>query len=176
MLIILDRDGVINEDSDQYIKTPEEWHAITGSLSAIAKLNRAGHRVVVASNQSGLARGYFTAATLEAIHKKMHQELLNVQGHLDGIYYCPHHPDENCACRKPKPGLLKKIASDLNDDLSNAIMIGDTFSDFQTAQAAGVKFILVLTGKGLRTAKQYSTQLHHIIVADNLLDAVEHFI
>src|SRR5437773_11154104 len=106
MLIILDRDGVINEDSPDFIKSPQEWRAIPGSLEAIAALNRAGHRVVVASNQSGVGRGYFTLAVLLAIHHKMQSELAKAGGRLDGVYFCPHRSEDHCPCRKPNPGML----------------------------------------------------------------------
>jgi D-glycero-D-manno-heptose 1,7-bisphosphate phosphatase len=148
MLIILDRDGVINADSAEHIKSPEEWHAISGSLEAIAKLNRAGHTVVVATNQSGVARGYFNLQTLAAIHQKMQDELAKVGGHIDAIFFCPHGPDDNCDCRKPKPGLLWQIAKQFNTDFKDALVIGDSLRDIQAAQAVGCKAILVKTGKG----------------------------
>ncbi len=109
-LVILDRDGVINEDSDAYIKSPAEWVPIAGSLEAIARLNHAGFRVVVATNQSGIARGLFDMGTLDAIHQRLHGELARVGGQLDGIYFCPHGPDDRCTCRKPEPGLFEEIA------------------------------------------------------------------
>lgn len=150
-IVILDRDGVINQDSDAFIKTPEEWIAIPGSLEAIARLNQAGYRVVVASNQSGLARGLFDQAALEAIHKKMESSLRKLGGRLDGIYYCPHGPDDNCHCRKPKPGLLLQIAEDLGLDSIEGVLVGDSLRDLQAAQAVGIKPVLVLTGKGKKT-------------------------
>src|SRR5688572_16260160 len=106
MLIILDRDGVINQDSNEYIKSPEEWIPIPGSLEKIACLNQKGHQVVIATNQSGVARGLLTEETLQAIHEKFQCELKKLGGHVEGIFFCPHHPDEGCECRKPKPGLL----------------------------------------------------------------------
>lgn len=148
MLVILDRDGVINEDSAEYIKSPAEWHAIPGSLEAIAKLNNAGHVVVIATNQSGVARGYFTLQTLEAIHKKMQNELAKVGGHIDAIFICPHGPSDNCDCRKPKPGLFWQIAKQFNTDFKNSVTIGDSLRDIQAAQAVGCKAILVQTDKG----------------------------
>jgi D-glycero-D-manno-heptose 1,7-bisphosphate phosphatase len=150
-LIILDRDGVINEDSPDYIKLPDEWHPITGSLEAIAKLNQAGYTVVVATNQSGIGRGYFSLETLQKIHQKMHQELKKVGGKIDKIYFCPHTPDDNCDCRKPKTGLFKQIAQDYKIDLKDAINIGDTLRDIQAGEAFGCRNILVLTGKGKKT-------------------------
>jgi len=153
-IVILDRDGVINQDSDAFIKTPEEWIAIPGSLEAIARLNQAGYRVVVASNQSGLARGLFDQAALEAIHKKMESSLRKLGGRLDGIYYCPHGPDDNCHCRKPKPGLLLQIAEDLGLDSIEGVLVGDSLRDLQAAQAVGIKPVLVLTGKGKKTTAE----------------------
>lgn len=172
MLIILDRDGVINEDSDEYIKSSEEWIPIPGSLAAIAKLNQAGHSVAVASNQSGLARGYFTQKDLEATHAKMQLELAKLDGHIDAIFYCPHHPDDHCDCRKPKPGLLLQIAKKFNTDLKNAVFIGDTLSDFQCAENAGCRFILVKTGKGMRTLAK-NPELKEVPIFENLSAAVE---
>lgn len=151
MLIILDRDGVINEDSDDYIKTPEEWLPIPGSLEAIAQLNRAGHQVVVATNQSGVGRGLYNEDTLKEIHATMERALAAVGGHLDGIFYCPHPPEANCSCRKPKPGLLFEIAKQFQTDLKNALMIGDAARDIDCAKAANCPAVLVKTGKGMRT-------------------------
>lgn len=172
MLIILDRDGVINEDSDEYIKSPDEWIAIPGSLAAIAKLNHAGHTVAVASNQSGIARGYFTQNDLEAMHEKMRHELAILGGHVDEIFYCPHHPDGKCDCRKPKPGLLQQIAHKFNVNLKDAIFIGDTISDLECAKNAGCRFMLVKTGKGLRTLAK-NPELKEVPVFENLNEAVE---
>ncbi len=155
MLIILDRDGVINEDADDYIKTPDEWIPIPGSLEAIAKLNQTGHQVVVATNQSGIARGLYDEKTLAAIHAKMQRMLAQVGGHLDGIFYCPHHPDDQCDCRKPKPGLMHQVASVLQTDFSDALMVGDAERDIDCAHAAGCPAVLVLTGKGRRTLERY---------------------
>ncbi|MDF1653834.1 MAG: D-glycero-beta-D-manno-heptose 1,7-bisphosphate 7-phosphatase [Coxiellaceae bacterium] len=151
MLVILDRDGVINHDSDHYIKSPEEWLPIDGSLEAIARLIKAGHQVVVATNQSGVARGYYTLATLDDIHQKMHDALAEHEAKFHGVYFCPHHPDEGCDCRKPAPGLLQQIAKDFNADLSQAVMLGDKLSDIQVAQAAGCPAVLVRTGRGEQT-------------------------
>jgi D-glycero-D-manno-heptose 1,7-bisphosphate phosphatase len=151
MFIILDRDGVINEDSDDYIKTPAEWIPIPGSLEAIAKLNQAGHTIVVATNQSGIARKLYSEADLQSIHATMRRQLAAVGGHVDAIFYCPHHPDDNCACRKPKPGLLLEIARQFKINLQEALMIGDAARDIQAAQAVGCPAILVKTGKGRQT-------------------------
>jgi len=150
-LIILDRDGVINEDSDAFIKSPEEWVPIPGSLEAIAQLNRAGFTVAVASNQSGLARGLFNQATLEAMHEKFIKLLAEKGGEVATIQYCPHGPDDGCDCRKPEPGLLHQIASALNADLKGVPVIGDSLRDLQPAEAVGAQPVLVCTGKGADT-------------------------
>jgi D-glycero-D-manno-heptose 1,7-bisphosphate phosphatase len=150
-IIILDRDGVVNEDSPYYIRSAAEWHAIPGSLEAIAKLNLAGYKVALATNQSGLARGYFTKERLDHIHAKMEQDLAAVGGHFDGIFICPHAPEDNCACRKPKPGLLLQIATRFNVAPKEMLAIGDSMRDLLAAHAAGCDSILVKTGNGLKT-------------------------
>ncbi len=149
--IILDRDGVINEDSDAYIKSPDEWRPIPGSLDAIARLNRAGFRVVVATNQSGIARGLFDLAMLQRIHQKMQDSLRQAGGRLDGIFFCPHGPDDHCDCRKPGTGLLQQIAEQFRIDLAGVPAIGDSLRDLQAAEGVGAQPILVLTGKGEKT-------------------------
>lgn len=167
MLVVLDRDGVINEDSDAYIKSPDEWHAIPGSIEAVARLKRQGHTVVVATNQSGIGRGYYDLATLEAIHQKMHA-LINAEGVcLDGVYFCPHHPDDSCDCRKPLPGMFKQIAADFHVDWSQAVTVGDSWRDLQAARAVGCPGVLVRTGKGQRTLSQQA-DVSSIPVYDNL--------
>jgi D-glycero-D-manno-heptose 1,7-bisphosphate phosphatase len=150
-LVILDRDGVINQDSDQFIKTPDEWKAIPGSLEAIAKLNHAGYRVVVASNQSGIGRGLFDMATLNAINEKMYKALGLLGGRIDALFYCPHPAEANCACRKPKPGMFHDIARRFNISLLEVASVGDSLRDMQAADAAGAQPLLVLTGKGRKT-------------------------
>lgn len=150
-LIILDRDGVINEDSDDYIKSPEEWQPIPGSLEAIARLHRAGWHVVVATNQSGIARDLFDLDTLMRIHKKMHRAVRDTGGLIDAVFFCPHGPDDDCACRKPKPGLYNDIARRLRIDLKGVPAIGDSLRDLQAAHAAGARPLLVRTGKGPQT-------------------------
>ena len=153
-LIILDRDGVINQDSDEYIKSPAEWIPLPGSLAAIARLNAAGYVVTVATNQSGIGRGYYDFDTLDEIHEKMHELLAKEGGHIDDLTYCPHLPDLGCQCRKPAPGMLDRMVQRF-DALSRAtFMIGDTLSDYQAAMAAGVNFVLLRSGKGLRTLEQ----------------------
>lgn len=150
-LIILDRDGVINFDSDQFIKSPDEWKPIPGSLEAIARLNQWGWRVVVASNQSGIGRGLFGMDTLNAINEKMVKSLALVGGRLDAIFFCPHAADSTCDCRKPKPGLLRQIAERFNVDLTGMPTVGDSLRDLQAGTAVGCKPYLVLTGKGQKT-------------------------
>jgi D-glycero-D-manno-heptose 1,7-bisphosphate phosphatase len=150
-LVILDRDGVINVDSDQFIKSPQEWKPILGSLEGIAGLNHAGYRVVVASNQSGIGRGLFDMAALNAINDKMYKALGQVGGRIDALFYCPHPAEANCACRKPKPGMLEDIARRFNAGLAGVPSIGDSLRDAQAAAAAGAQPMLVLTGKGTKT-------------------------
>jgi D-glycero-D-manno-heptose 1,7-bisphosphate phosphatase len=150
-LVILDRDGVINFDSHDFIKSPEEWRPIPGSLEAIAKLNHAGYQVVLATNQSGVGRGLFEVSTLNAIHDRMHRALAQMGGRIDAIFFCPHAQDANCACRKPKAGLLVEIARRFNVDLKGVPTIGDSLRDLQAAAAVGAEPVLVLTGKGEQT-------------------------
>ncbi|WP_341648952.1 D-glycero-beta-D-manno-heptose 1,7-bisphosphate 7-phosphatase [Thauera humireducens] len=150
-LIILDRDGVINADSDQFIKSPDEWKPIPGSLEAIARLNQWGWRVVVASNQSGVGRGLFGMDTLNAINDKMVRSLAQVGGRLDAIFFCPHAADSTCDCRKPKSGLFQQIAERFNVDLTGVPCVGDSLRDLQAGVSMGCEPYLVLTGKGMKT-------------------------
>jgi D-glycero-D-manno-heptose 1,7-bisphosphate phosphatase len=150
-LVILDRDGVINFDSDQFIKNPAEWKPIPGSLEAIAQLNQAGYHVVVASNQSGVGRGLFDMSMLNAIHAKMHKLVSLAGGRIDAVFFCPHAADSKCNCRKPKPGLFQEIAVRLHRDLRGVPAIGDSLRDLQAALAVGASPMLVKTGKGVRT-------------------------
>jgi D-glycero-D-manno-heptose 1,7-bisphosphate phosphatase len=150
-LAILDRDGTINLDSDQYIKSPAEWKPVPGSLEAIARLTQGGWRVVVATNQSGIARGLFDMSTLNAIHAEMHRAVGQAGGRIDAIFFCPHAADANCECRKPKPGLLREIAARFGVDLGDVPMVGDSQRDVAAAAAAGAKPWLVLTGNGKKT-------------------------
>ncbi len=152
-LVILDRDGVINYDSDQYIKSPMEWNPIPGSLEAIASLNQAGFRVVLASNQSGIGRGLFDMSTLNAIHAKMHKLTAQAGGRIDAVFFCPHPADSRCQCRKPKPGLLLEIAARLHVDLAGVPFVGDALRDVQAALSVGARPMLVKTGKGVRTVE-----------------------
>ncbi len=150
-LVILDRDGTINEDSDQYIKSPEEFHPIAGSLEAIARLTQAGYRVVVATNQSGIARGLFDTATLIAMHAKLQRLAAQAGGRIDAFFFCPHAADSACECRKPRPGMLMEVARRFNVSLEDVYMVGDARRDVEAALAAGAKPVLVLTGKGGKT-------------------------
>jgi D-glycero-D-manno-heptose 1,7-bisphosphate phosphatase len=152
-LVVLDRDGVINLDSDQYIKSPEEWKPIAGSLEAIARFTQAGFRVVVATNQSGVGRGLFDMATLNAMHDKMHKAAGQLGGRIDAVFFCPHAQDADCNCRKPKPGMLLEIAERFNVALADVPVIGDSLRDLQAASEAGARPVLVLTGKGAKTLK-----------------------
>jgi len=153
-LVILDRDGVINFDSAQYIKSPEEWRPIPGSLEAIARLTQAGYRVVVATNQSGVGRGLFDMATLNAIHEKMHRAVTQAGGRIEAIFYCPHAADSTCECRKPRPGLLIEIGERFNTPLAQVPAVGDSLRDLEAAAAVSARPMLVLTGKGERTRKE----------------------
>lgn len=150
-LIILDRDGVINFDSDKFIKSPDEWKPIPGSLEAVARLNQNGYRVVIASNQSGVGRGLFDMAMLNSIHAKMHKALAQFGGRIDAVFYCPHAADSQCECRKPRIGLFKQIAERFHADLAGVPAIGDSLRDLQAAVEAGCQPILVETGKGKKT-------------------------
>src|SRR5258707_12162295 len=150
-LVILDRDGVINQDSDQFIKNTTEWKPIPGSLEAIAKLNHAGYHVVVASNQSGIGRGLLDMGALNAINDKMYRVLAQVGGRIDALFFCPHAAEANCDCRKPKPGMFIDIAQRFNVDLAGVPAVGDSLRDLQAAAAAGPQPILVLPGKGSKT-------------------------
>jgi len=152
-LVILDRDGVINQDNVDYIKSPDEWKAIPGSLEAIAKLTQAGFHVVVATNQAGVGRGLFEMATLNAIHDKMYRAVTQAGGRIDAVFYCPHADEDKCDCRKPKPGLLEQIGRRVNVSLKDVPCIGDALRDLQAAAAVGARPILVRTGKGKKTER-----------------------
>ena len=170
-LAILDRDGVINLDSASYIKSPEEWRPIPGSLEAIARLNHAGYHVILATNQSGVGRGLFEMSALNAIHDKMHRALALIGGRIDAIFFCPHTLEANCACRKPRPGLFEEIARRLNVELKNVPAIGDSLRDLQAAAAVGAAPVLVLTGKGAKTQLEGGLPAGTVVHAD-LADAV----
>ena len=147
-LVILDRDGTINVQSDDFIKSADEWMPLPGALEAIAQLNHAGWHVVVVSNQSGLGRGLFDVAALNAMHTKLHKQLAAVGGRIDAIFYCPHSPEEKCNCRKPLPGLFEQIGERYGVDLKQVPTVGDNLRDLQAGVAAGCEPHLVLTGKG----------------------------
>lgn len=170
-LIILDRDGVINEDSDDFIKNTEEWVPIPGSLEAIALFNHAGYSVAVATNQSGIARGLYGVETLHEMHKKMSTLLDAIGGSVDAVFYCPHLPTKHCTCRKPKPGMLLDIAKRFKyESLKGVYFVGDTYRDVEAARAAGAIPVLVRTGKGVRTLQVCTDeQLQDVLVFDDLL-------
>ena len=174
-LVILDRDGVINFDSAQFIKSPEEWKAIPGSLEAIARLSQNGYRVVVATNQSGVGRGLFDIDTLNRIHKKMHKEALAVGAQIDAIFYCPHAADSKCECRKPRPGMFKRISETLNIDLRGVPTVGDSLRDLQAGAAVGCRPLLVLPGKGEKTQAEGDLPEGTQVFA-NLAAAVDHIL
>ncbi len=171
-LIILDRDGVINHDSDAYIKSVDEFIPLPGSLEAIARLKKAGYTVAVATNQSGIARGYYDEATLAAMHDKLARLLDEQGGEIDYIAYCPHGPDDDCACRKPLPGLLHEISQHFNVELTHVPIVGDSLRDIQAAKKVGASPILVMTGKGERTVSN-KEQLNGIPVFADLAAAVD---
>ena len=175
-LIILDRDGVINEDSDDYIKSAAEWRAIPGSLEAIARLNQHGYRVAVATNQAGLARGLFDMHALNAIHQKMHLESQTVGSHITAVFFCPHAPEDFCDCRKPRPGMLRAIGQRFDIQLTGVPFVGDSLRDLQAAFEVGCTPYLVRTGKGQQTLDTGGLPPGTLVlddlgsVADHLLD------
>ena len=178
--VILDRDGVINFETKNYVKSPDEWEAIPGSLEAIARLCRAGIRVVIATNQSGIGRGLFDIDALNRIHKKLIRQTLERGGKIDAIFFCPHAPDARCDCRKPKPGLLLDASNRLGEPLSGIPFVGDSMSDITAAKNAGARPILVKTGNGLSTYTELMRKKKRTFdVSDtfeNLLDFVDDFI
>lgn len=172
-LIVLDRDGVINEDSDEYIKSVDEWLPIEGSIEAITRLTRKGYIVVVATNQSGLARGYFDLETLSAMHRKMDDLLSQYGGRVDAVFFCPHGPNSDCDCRKPKPGMLQDIAQRFQVSMTDVPVVGDSLRDLESAAAVGASPILVRTGKGKKTEASLQDKYKNIPVYENLADAVD---
>lgn len=175
MLIILDRDGVINYESTAYVKSPKEWIPLPGSLEAITQLYKAKHTIVVATNQSGVGRGYYSEKKLEAIHHKMRQLVQALGGDISGIYFCPHTPDDQCRCRKPEPGLLLAIAKDYPTLFKTAIYVGDSLRDIQAAQTAGCQAVLVKTGNGLDTIKNQPDIVNTVPIFENLNDFANQF-
>jgi D-glycero-D-manno-heptose 1,7-bisphosphate phosphatase len=165
-LIVLDRDGVINFDSDRFIKTPEEWRPIPGSLEAITALNQRGYRVVVATNQSGIGRGLLDIAAFNAINDKMTRSLAQAGGRIDAVFYCPHAADAHCDCRKPKAGMLREIGRRFNSDLKDVPAVGDALRDLQAAREVGARPVLVTTGKGRLTLKEGDLPPHTQVFDD----------
>jgi D-glycero-D-manno-heptose 1,7-bisphosphate phosphatase len=174
-LLILDRDGVINEDSDDFIKSPDEWVPIPGSLEAIARANRAGYRVAVVTNQSGIARGKLGLADLQRIHEKMGRQLEAVGGKLEAIVFCPHAPEDHCDCRKPRPGMFHEIASRLGASLTDVPVVGDRWADIEAARTIGATPILVRTGKGQRTMDN-GHDLTDVAVYQDLSTFIDHLL
>ncbi len=175
-LVILDRDGVINQDSDNYIRSAEEWIEIAGSIEAIARLSQAGYKVVIATNQSGLARGFFTTETLDAMHEKLLNLVKTQGGTVDGIYFCPHGPDDDCRCRKPRTGLIEEIFSHFDARKADTWLVGDSLRDLQAGIDSSCKVALVLTGKGRKTQatlSQSRTGIKDVPVYKNLNSFVE---
>ena len=171
-LLILDRDGVINEKPEEYLASPSEWHAIPGSLEAIARANSAGFHVVVASNQPGLAQGRFDVDTLNAIHQKLFGELSVAGGHIDAVFFCPHAPQDKCECRKPLPGMLLEIADRFHTALRDVPVIGSSVEDVQAARAVGAHPMLVRTGKW-QASSQEKNRLTGVSIYENLSAAVD---
>lgn len=167
-LVILDRDGVINHDSEHYIKSPDEWIPIPGSLEAIAQLNHIGYQVAVATNQSGIGRGLYTEETLAAIHQKMQTLLSGMGGRIDRVFYCPHLPTQGCDCRKPAPGLLKQIAAYYQCDLTDVPFVGDSLRDVRAACAAGCQPVLVRSGNGAAVESMLREISQPVLVFDDL--------
>ncbi|MBW3568474.1 MAG: D-glycero-beta-D-manno-heptose 1,7-bisphosphate 7-phosphatase [Proteobacteria bacterium] len=171
-VLVLDRDGVINADSPEYIKSPEEWHPLPGSVDAIARASRAGYTVAVASNQSGVGRGYFDIDTLSAIHDRMIETVEAAGGRIDLIVFCPHAPDEGCECRKPKAGLLRRIESELSVALAGSWMVGDSMKDIAAARVVDMQPVLVRTGNGADVERELE-ESSGVLVFDDLASAVD---
>jgi D-glycero-D-manno-heptose 1,7-bisphosphate phosphatase len=179
-LVILDRDGVINQDSDAFIKSLDEWIPLAGSIDAIARLSQGGFTVAVATNQSGLGRGLFSRAELDAMHGRLNELVAAAGGRIAGIYYCPHTPDDGCNCRKPLPGLLDAIARDLSADLGTAAMVGDSLRDLEAGLARGCRPLLVRTGKGAATEARLRADnaplLDSLKIFDSLSDCADYLL
>jgi D-glycero-D-manno-heptose 1,7-bisphosphate phosphatase len=172
--IFLDRDGVINENRADYVKSWSEFRFLPGSREAIAKLTQAGHRIVVCTNQAGIARGTISIETVEEIHRRMIESIGDVGGKIEKVYYCPHDRDGDCSCRKPRPGMLLRARDELDIDLHDAVFIGDSLTDIRAGRAAGIHTVLVLSGLGL---DQFREHLHEVNgpfrIGINLMHAVE---
>ena len=174
-LVILDRDGVINYDSDQYIKSPAEWKPLPGSIEAIALLTHSGYRIAVASNQSGIGRGLFDMATLNAMNDKMMEMVFRAGGRIDALFFCPHTDAEKCNCRKPKTGMFEEIAARMHTELKGVPCVGDALRDLQAAEAVGGQPILVLTGKGRKTKEEGELPRKALVFAD-LAEVARHLL
>lgn len=172
-VVILDRDGVINEDSEQFVKSIDEWIPLPGSIDAIVRLSHAGYRVGVATNQSGLARGLLTPADLDAMHRKLRDLLAEQGGRIEMIVYCPHGPDDGCGCRKPKPGMLEEIGRRLSVNLAGVPFVGDSLGDIVAARAAGADPWMVRTGKGENTLASGSPDLAGVPVYADLASVAD---
>jgi D-glycero-D-manno-heptose 1,7-bisphosphate phosphatase len=170
-LIILDRDGVINYDSEEFIKSEDEWQPIPGSLEAIATLTQAGFTLAIASNQSGIARGLFDQRALDAMHAKMLGLVHEAGGHISRIVICPHGPDDGCDCRKPRPGMLEQLAHHFDTSLAGVPVIGDSLRDLEAAAAVGARPILVRSGKGRGTEAALPERFAGAAVYDDLAGA-----
>jgi D-glycero-D-manno-heptose 1,7-bisphosphate phosphatase len=172
-LVILDRDGVVNEDSPAFVKRVSEWVPIPGSLESIARLSQCGYSVAIATNQSGVARGLLTIDDLNAIHERLHSRLAGLGGRIDAIFFCPHGPDARCTCRKPSPGLLFSAEERLGLPLKDAVVVGDSLRDLEAARLAGAASVLVLTGKGEETLAHHRGRLAQVPVYPDLSSAVD---
>ena len=175
-LVILDRDGVINKDSDEFIKSPDEWIPIKGSLEAIGRLSQAGYDVVVVTNQSGVGRGLISADMLAQIHVRMIDYVQQFGGNINSILFCPHHPDDKCECRKPNTGLYDELASRLNISFSGVYSVGDSLRDLQAAKNAGAEPVLVKTGNGKRTQKEITSNQDHQLEATPVFENLTKFV
>jgi D-glycero-D-manno-heptose 1,7-bisphosphate phosphatase len=175
-LMILDRDGVINEDSPDYVRSPEDFKPVPGSLEAIAMLTQAGVRVAVATNQSGLARGYFNLDALNAIHRRLHERVSALGGRIDTIAFCPHGPNDACQCRKPKPGLVLSLIERVGVSAPGVSFVGDSVRDLEAAYVAGVQPVLVRTGNGERSSAELPAHLGDVPTYADLHAAVSSFL
>jgi D-glycero-D-manno-heptose 1,7-bisphosphate phosphatase len=173
-LLILDRDGVINRDSANFVKSADEWLPLPGSIAAIARLSRAGYTVAVASNQSGLARGLFDRRALGSMHRKLRRLVSKEGGAVDRIVVCPHGPDDGCDCRKPEPGLLWRLAQHYGASLNGVPVVGDSLRDLQAAAAVGATPILVRTGNGAKTSRELPRAFSDILIFDDLAAFAAH--